>query len=54
MEGDSAAPVYAPNYPVFAEEGWWVLVGDMKRKNIFSFERITERGRVVSKEVCWS
>ncbi|CAM9348933.1 unnamed protein product [Ascophyllum nodosum] len=50
-EGATAAPVYAPKYPVFAEEGWWVLVGDIKRKNIFSFERITERGRVVSKEV---
>ncbi|CAN0361053.1 unnamed protein product, partial [Ectocarpus sp. 13 AM-2016] len=38
-------------YPVFADEGWWVLVGDINRKTIFSFERITDKGRVVSKEV---
>lgn len=44
-------PVYAPKYPLFAEEGWWVLVGDLNRKTIFSFERITDNGRVVSKEV---
>lgn len=50
-EGDKAPPVYAPKYPLFADEGWWVLVGDMNRKTIFSFERITDNGRVVSKEV---
>lgn len=44
-------PVYAPKYPLFADEGWWVLVGDVNRKTIFSFERITDNGRVVSKEV---
>lgn len=44
-------PVYAPKYPLFADEGWWVLVGDQSRKTIFSFERITDTGRVVSKEV---
>ncbi|CAM9657807.1 unnamed protein product, partial [Ectocarpus sp. 12 AP-2014] len=43
--------VYAQKYPVFADEGWWVLVGDINRKTIFSFERITDNGRVVSKEV---
>lgn len=50
-EGKTAAPVYAPKYPLFADEGWWVLVGDLNRKTIFSFERITDNGRVVSKEV---
>lgn len=52
-EGDTVQPVYAPKYPLFAEEGWWVLVGDLNRKTIFSFERITDNGRVVSKEVGW-
>lgn len=50
-EGEKAAPVYAPKYPLFADEGWWVLVGDINRKTIFSFERITDNGREVSKEV---
>lgn len=50
-EGGTVEPVYAPKYPLFAEEGWWVLVGDLNRKTIFSFERITDNGRVVSKEV---
>lgn len=50
-EGAKTSPVYAPKYPLFADEGWWVLVGDLKRKTIFSFERITDGGRVVSKEV---
>lgn len=50
-EGEKAQPVYAPKYPLFADEGWWVLVGDQSRKSIFSFERITDGGRVVSKEV---
>ncbi|CAM9107702.1 unnamed protein product [Laminaria digitata] len=50
-EGDTVPPVYAPKYPLFADEGWWVLVGDTNRKTIFSFERITDNGRVVSKEV---
>lgn len=51
-EGAKVPPVYAPKYPLFADEGWWVLVGDVNRKTIFSFERITDNGRVVSKEVC--
>lgn len=51
-EGATVPPVYAPKYPLFAEEGWWVLVGDLNRKTIFSFERIADNGRVVSKEVC--
>lgn len=51
-EGDTVPPVYAPKYPLFADEGWWVLVGDTNRKTIFSFERMTDNGRVVSKEVC--
>ncbi|CAM9837550.1 unnamed protein product, partial [Ectocarpus sp. 12 AP-2014] len=25
-DGSKAPPVYAPKYPVFADEGWWVLV----------------------------
>ncbi|CAB1121292.1 unnamed protein product [Ectocarpus sp. CCAP 1310/34] len=50
-DGSKVQPVYAPKYPVFADEGWWVLVGDINRKTIFSFERITDNGRVVSKEV---
>eukprot|EP00903_Cladosiphon_okamuranus_P005360 g5354.t1 len=50
-EGDTVSPVYAPKYPLFAEEGWWVLVGDLGRKTIFSFERITDNGRVATKEV---
>ncbi|CAM9371039.1 unnamed protein product [Ectocarpus sp. 12 AP-2014] len=50
-DGSKAPPVYAPKYPVFADEGWWVLVGDINRKTIFSFERITDNGRVASKEV---
>ncbi|CAM9858842.1 unnamed protein product, partial [Hapterophycus canaliculatus] len=50
-EGAKVPPVYAPKYPLFADEGWWVLVGDVNRKTIFSFERITDNGRVVSKEV---
>lgn len=50
-EGDTVPPVYAPKYPLFADEGWWVLVGDTNRKTIFSFERMTDNGRVVSKEV---
>lgn len=50
-EGGKAQPVYAPQYPLFGEEGWWVLVGDLARKTIFSFERITDSGRVVFKEV---
>ncbi|CAM9614777.1 unnamed protein product, partial [Sphacelaria rigidula] len=50
-EGGKAPAVYAPEYPLFGDEGWWVLVGDLSRKTIFSFERITDGGRVVSKEV---
>lgn len=50
-DGSKVPPVYAPKYPVFADEGWWVLVGDINRKTIFSFERIADNGRVVSKEV---
>lgn len=50
-DGSKVPPVYAPKYPVFADEGWWVLVGDINRKTIFSFERIADTGRVVSKEV---
>lgn len=50
-EGDTVPPVYAPKYPLFADEGWWVLVGDTNRKTIFSFERIADNSRVISKEV---
>ncbi|CAM9712379.1 unnamed protein product [Pylaiella littoralis] len=50
-EGGKVQPVYAPKHPLFADEGWWVLVGDLHRKTIFSFERITDNGRVVYKEV---
>eukprot|EP00904_Undaria_pinnatifida_P013204 jgi/Undpi1/9013/HiC_scaffold_26.g11474.m1 len=50
-EGGTVPPVYAPKYPLFADEGWWVLVGDTNRKTIFSFERIADNGQVVSKEV---
>lgn len=50
-EGAKAEPVYAPKYPLFAEEGWWVLVGDLNRKIIFSFERIADSSHVVVKEV---
>lgn len=51
-EDGKAQAVYAPKYPLFADEGWWILVGDVGRKTIFSFERIADNGRVVSKEVC--
>ncbi|CAM9743245.1 unnamed protein product [Discosporangium mesarthrocarpum] len=50
-EGGRALPVYSPRYPVPREEGWWIIVGDEGRKTIFSFERVTEQGRTVSKEV---
>lgn len=50
-EWGKVQPVYAPKYPLFGDEGWWVLVGDLSRKTIFSFERITDSGRVVFKEV---
>ncbi|CAM9305978.1 unnamed protein product, partial [Phaeothamnion confervicola] len=50
-EGGTTPPVYAPLFPVPLEEGWWVLVGSIRQDQIFSYEKITDQGRVAEKEV---
>ncbi|CAI9110809.1 OLC1v1010898C1 [Oldenlandia corymbosa var. corymbosa] len=39
--GTEVGPVDAPRYPEAKEEGWWLVVGDVKNNQIVTIKRVT-------------
>jgi pre-mRNA-splicing helicase BRR2 len=39
-DGDPA-PVYAPYYPLFKEEGWWAAIGDPQSNRLYAIKKFT-------------
>ncbi|TPX60239.1 hypothetical protein PhCBS80983_g01906 [Powellomyces hirtus] len=37
----SVGPVIAPFYPVAKDEGWWLVIGDVKDKSLLAIKRVT-------------
>ncbi|KAG1680515.1 U5 small nuclear ribonucleoprotein helicase [Nymphon striatum] len=40
-EDEAVGPVIAPFYPQKREEGWWVVIGDIKSNSLISIKRLT-------------
>jgi pre-mRNA-splicing helicase BRR2 len=40
-EDEIAGPILAPFFPQKREEGWWVVIGDVKANNFISIKRLT-------------
>ncbi|KAL7750398.1 Pre-mRNA-splicing helicase BRR2 [Sorochytrium milnesiophthora] len=43
---DDVGPVIAPYFPQSKDEGWWLVVGDVKKKLLLGIQRITLRRRL--------
>lgn len=47
---NAAAPrVYAPNFPKVKEEGWWLVVGDKDRGELYGIKRVSFGSEIVTK-----
>jgi len=47
---NAAAPrVYAPNFPKVKEEGWWLVVGDKDRGELYGIKRVSFGSETVTK-----
>lgn len=42
---EDVGPVIAPFFPTLKEEGWWLVVGDDKTKQLHSIKRLTLRNQ---------
>lgn len=40
-EGEKLAPVHAPLYPLSKTEGWWLLLGNTERNEVYSIKKVT-------------
>jgi len=40
-KGDKLGPVYAPFYPGEKVEGWWAVIGDVEKNQLYAIKRVT-------------
>lgn len=49
-DGGKAQPVYAPGFPGKKEEGWWVMLTEVRHEHLISIEKITDQSKEVTHE----